>query len=238
MDFRVLTYNIRKGKGGYRGPVTVGTMAEKLAGRRADIILCQEVFHSSNSHGPSQSRDLGERLSYRAVYEPNAVYRKGHHGNATLTRFDVHRYFNSNVSTNPIEKRGVLYSLIECHRGPVHVFNTHLGLNKAQRVKQILRIAAIMHEVCHDGRPVVLAGDFNDWTGQLDQLIRKHCGLENALSTLAKQDRRSWPSARPVFGLDRIYFSNLRLVGIRVLGQDPWNRLSDHLPVEAEFAHP
>lgn len=237
MDFRVLSYNIRKGKGGYRGKVTVGSMAEKLAARRADIILCQEVFHSTNHQGPAQSSDLGERLSYRSVYEPNAVYRRGHHGNATLTHFNVHRYFNSNLSTNPIEKRGVLYSLIECHQGAVHVLNTHLGLNKAQRFKQVLNIAAILKEVCHDGRPVVLAGDFNDWTGQLDVAIRKYCGLVNAMETLDKQARRSWPSARPVFGLDRIYFRDLRLVGVRVLSKDPWDRLSDHLPVEAEFAH-
>lgn len=237
MDFRILSYNIRKGKGGYRGPVTVGSMAEKLATRQADIILCQEVFHSSNGHGPYQSSDLGNRLSYKSVYEPNAVYRKGHHGNATLTHFDIHRYFNSNLSTNPIEKRGVLYSLIECRQGPVHVLNTHLGLNKVQRLKQVLSIANILSEICHDGHPVLLAGDFNDWTGQLDQAIRKYCGLTNALATLDKQQRRSWPSARPVFGLDRIYFRGLRLVGVRVLSSNPWDRLSDHLPVEAEFAH-
>lgn len=235
MTLRVLTYNIRKGKGGYQGKVELRAIADQVGRRDPDLFLCQEVFHGANGER-GQSEELGRLLNLRHIYEPNAVYRRGNHGNATLTSLTVESFFNRNVSTNPIERRGVLYSrLIGADEQKMHVFNTHLGLNRRQRLMQINAIAEMIKTLCTDDLPIVLAGDFNDWTGALDRHIIRTCGLHNALDELHHLHRRSWPSHRPFFGLDRIYYRNIKLTDVRVHNRGPWTKLSDHLPVEACF---
>lgn len=235
MLLRVLTYNIRKGKGNFRGRILLRALAEGVARRGPDILLCQEVFHSADDNGAFQSMELARELRLASIYEPNAAYQKGHHGNATFTHLRVRKTAHRDISTNRLERRGLLYSLLGDDDRLFHIVNTHLGLNRWQRRRQIESIAGFLSEYCSDGRPVVLAGDFNDWTGQLDRFVRRECGLHNALDALGRSARRSWPSHRPVFGLDRIYYRGLRLRWIGILHRAPWNQLSDHLPVEAEF---
>lgn len=236
MRFRVLSYNIHKGKGPLIGSVRLHDLISEVAGRRADLVMCQEVFHGMRQGDWDQSRDLASGLDLVALYEPNAVYTKGHHGNTTLTKLDVRAVVNHNLSTNPFEKRGVLYSRHPLGGTHLHVFNTHLGLNNRQRRHQAGRICQLIEEACADGGPILLAGDFNDWTGGLGELLRQKAGLENAMGRLVRERRVSWPSNRPIFDLDRIYFRGLRLLESRVHQAPPWTRLSDHLPVEAEFA--
>ena len=236
MQLRVFSYNIHKGKGPLIGSVRLHDLIAEVAGRKADLVLCQEVFHGMRAGPWDQSRDLAAGLDLVALYEPNAVYSKGHHGNTTLTRLDVGAVANHNLSTNPLEKRGVLYSSHPIGGHQLHVFNTHLGLNNRQRRHQAGRICQIIEEKCGDGGPILLAGDFNDWTGGLGELLRARAGLQNAFAGLVRERRVSWPSNRPFFDLDRIYFRGLHLVEARVHQAAPWTRLSDHLPVEAEFA--
>ena len=235
---RVLTYNIRKGKGGFRGAIDTTVIASSLAARSPDLVLCQEVFHSKVLGHVHQSADLASGLELESVYEPNAVYRRGHHGNATMSRFGVRASFNRNLSTNPFEKRGILYALVEDTGSPIHVFNTHLGLNRRQRRCQIENIGAILEEICCDGSPIILAGDFNDWTGRLDRHVRDRCGLKSVLDGMDRRVRRTFPSVFPIFNLDRIYYRDLDLLDVRILARPPWDRLSDHLPIEADFARP
>src|SRR5690606_3622341 len=172
------------------------------------------------------------------VYGPNAFYRSGDHGNATLSRYPITRVDNRDLSTNPIEHRGLLYTRLHLPGTEVHVFNTHLGLNTVQRRRQIARIAKVIEELCQSDVPIVLAGDFNDWTGQLDALVQDRCGLSSALTDLPPRLRRTWPSGRPVFWLDRIYYRNLELLGTTILDEPPLPTLSDHLPIEVEFRIP
>lgn len=235
MSVRIVSYNIRKGKGSYHRESAWENLALGLAGRDADLVLCQEVFHTWGKSGPFQSQELATTLALQPAYQPNATYERGHHGNATLSRFGFRHFCNHDLSTNFVERRGVLFSLVETHLGPLHVWNTHLGLNRFQRAKQVARIARLLRHYGAENQPVLLAGDFNDWTGGLDRAIQADCGLRNALEELDHSRRRSWPSFRPVFGLDRIYYRGLRLRAIQVLSEPPWDGFSDHLPIEAEF---
>lgn len=232
---RVVTWNIRKCKGGYRGAVRPEALAESLARREPDLVLCQEVFHDARDPGHSQSEMIAGGLDMARVYGPNAIYSRGHHGNATMTRHAIVDSLNRDLSTNPIERRGVLYSRVALDGRSLHVFNTHLGLNRRQRRRQVDRIAEFLREVCVDDEPVLLAGDFNDWTGRLDPYVRQRTGLDSGILDLHPRRRRSWPSPRPVFALDRIYYRGLELREIHVHRDPPWDLLSDHLPMEATF---
>ena len=74
-----------------------------------------------------------------------------------------------------------------------------------------------------------------DWNGQVDPVISCEAGLENAMLFLAMKDRKTWSTRKPLFAIDRIYYRHLHLVDVQVLSEDPWNRLSDHFPVQGVF---
>ena len=78
---------------------------------------------------------------------------------------------------------------------------------------------------------LAVAGDFNDWGEKLDAPMRE-CGLERAQ---AGARLNTFPSRVPVFSLDRIYTRGLRCVASSVPRGSAWARMSDHLPLVAEF---
>jgi endonuclease/exonuclease/phosphatase family metal-dependent hydrolase len=92
---------------------------------------------------------------------------------------------------------------------------------------------------------VIVGGDFNDWGEKLDPvfgqqgLIRAHMPARGtggaAPSQALGKPLSTFPSRVPVFALDRFYTRGLRCVGAKVPRGLSWARLSDHLPLVAEF---
>jgi len=237
-DLRLLTWNIRKGKGADGRGAPIRALADAIVRHRPHLVLCQEVFHPSAAGAAAQSDELASRLAMSPAYGPNAVYRRGSHGNATFSILPLLHVENRDLSTNPVERRGVLYTLLELPDAPLHVFNTHLGLNAIQRRRQVRRIAALIEARVPPGEPLVLAGDFNDWTGAIQRAVVRRCDVECALRDVARADRRSWPSRRPVFGLDRVYVRGLVPVAVSVVRDPPFDTLSDHLPIRVTLRLP
>jgi endonuclease/exonuclease/phosphatase family metal-dependent hydrolase len=232
---RVLTYNIRKGKGADgRSNVPMTELGGALRDHPIDVVLCQEVFHCART-GASQSHHLAEELGLDPYYGANKFREVGHHGNTTLTRLPVSSSQNHDISTNPVERRGALYVCVELTGVRLHVFNVHLGLNRWQRSDQVTRVAQLMDERCQPGDPVLLAGDFNDWQKRLDPVITGELGFRNVFEGREEQTVRTWHSRRPLFNLDRIYVKNLVPERAERLSGEPWSALSDHLPLWAEL---
>jgi endonuclease/exonuclease/phosphatase family metal-dependent hydrolase len=240
-NLRLITYNIRKGKGASgRRDGCVQPIGRALHALKPDLLLCQEVFHSDPAHAQldrQQSQTLGDALALTPCYGPNRVRRRGEYGNATLSRLPVEYVQNHDVTTNMIEKRGVLYARLKMGDMPLHVFNAHLGLNQPQRLRQIRRIAAIIAETCGPLEPVLLAGDFNDWTRRIDQEVVGTMGFTNAMADVTGPESLTWHVRRPVFNLDRVYLRHLEVCGAERLAGAPWNELSDHFPLMAELAY-
>jgi endonuclease/exonuclease/phosphatase family metal-dependent hydrolase len=233
---RFITYNIHKGKGaaGIGGRGRLAELGHALRPLHLDLVLCQEVSHLYQP-AESQSAELGSILGLSSYYVPNKRRRDGHHGNATFTRHRIVHARNYDISTNRIERRGALYVCIDIGGRPLHVINAHLGLNHGQRVHQVECIAAIVAEHTHPSDSVILAGDFNDWNQRLDDTIVRQMGFRNAFGHLPLEQVRTWHSRRPVFNLDRVYLRNLEAATTERLGGQPWEELSDHLPLIAEL---
>lgn len=231
---RLVTYNIRKGKGASGRDRQITALGRALAAHKLDIVLCQEVFHT-RTPGASQSALLAQALDMTAYYEPNKHRRIGHHGNATFTRLHVEALKNYDISTNRIERRGALHLKLRVGNRLVHVINVHLGLNERQRIRQLSRIETIIALSCAAEDAVILAGDFNDWTRRLDYLATHGLGLENAFSHLGRAESGTWHARRPLFNLDRVYLRNVKLRRTRRLSGHPWRDLSDHLPLWVEI---
>jgi endonuclease/exonuclease/phosphatase family metal-dependent hydrolase len=233
---RVITYNIRKGKGpDGRSPIEMSAIGRALSEHSADVVLCQEVFHCART-GDSQSGGLARAMNLPCYYGANKFRTVGHHGNSTFTHHTVDHFVNHDISTNRIERRGALYVRLMLQERPLHVFNVHLGLNGWQRMSQVKAIEALLGQLAAPHDPVLLAGDFNDWRLELDRRIVGELGFSNALGEHDPAVGRTWHARRPVFALDRIYTRNLRVERSGRFDGEPWSGLSDHLPLFAELS--
>lgn len=233
---RFVTYNIRKGKGASgRSTTAFEQLTYALKAREPDVVLVQEAFHPAEAEERmQQSTELASRLGMTSFYEPNKHRRVGHHGNATVTRYDIVDSQNYDISTNRFERRGALYARLDVGGKPLHVLNVHLGLNQRQRLHQIGMIRDIVEARVPKHEAFILAGDFNDWNRYLDPVVMRELGVENSLG-LEGQGARTWPARRPVFCLDRVYVRNLQTHQTTRLVGEPWTELSDHLPLWVEL---
>jgi len=205
-----------------------------LGNLAVDLLLCQEVFHNEHTE-TSQSANLARVLGLNSYYGANKFRNIGHHGNTTFTRLSVEFFENHDISTNRIERRGALYVRSRFNGLPLHIFNVHLGLSQNQRQQQIHQVQQIIEHQCPNGDPIILAGDFNDWSKRLNPMITEKLGFHNAFADIRAQAIRTWPAGLPVFGLDRIYLKNLNAVEVKRLDGKPWSELSDHLPLWAKL---
>jgi len=113
----------------------------------------------------------------------------------------------------------------------VHVVVVHLGLIHASRERQVTSLGQFIAREVPANAPLVVAGDFNDWGAQL---LRPMATL--GLSTFEDQRLPTFPSRLPLLHLDRIYVRGLRPLSAHVPHGRAWVRMSDHLPLIAEFA--
>jgi endonuclease/exonuclease/phosphatase family metal-dependent hydrolase len=231
---RIITYNLHKGQTAGKN-LSFEALGHALAGRRPDLVFCQEVAHwSSGDH--KQCDQLAQVLAHDHAFGPNAFYEAGCHGNATFAGHPIGVHSNHNVSLSRLEKRGILQTDVNVHGTSIVAFNVHFSLTARQRREQWHRLMALVRDV--GDQPCIISGDFNDWTGELDREAQRRGLLEGALWALTRPEKRTFPARRPMLALDRVYFRGLRLKQVEVLRGAPWSRLSDHLPIEVEFESP
>lgn len=236
---RIATYNIHKGVQGL-GPaqrLEIHNLAHAVEQLDADIVCLQEVrAHHRKlarrfAHWPEQGQaDYLQPEGYEAVYRTNALTRHGEHGNALLSRWPVITTGHEDVSDHRFEQRGLLHVQVDVEGQSVHVVVVHLGLLAGSRERQIARLGQYLaREVPADQR-LVVAGDFNDWGGRLHQLM---AALD--LRTFEGIRLATFPSRLPMLHLDRIYVRGLTPLHAQVPHGRAWARMSDHLPLIAEF---
>ncbi len=237
---RVATYNIHKGVQGI-GPArrleihNLGHAVEQLD---ADVVCLQEVrkvhrreerYFKSWPEMP-QAEFLAPE-GYHAVYQTNAITRHGEHGNALLSRWDVVSQGHEDMSDHRLEQRGLLHVIIDAHGHRVHVIVLHLGLIPGSRLRQVGQVQQfIEREVPKDER-LIVAGDFNDWGARLRPALNA-MGLKDFVG-----DRQlTFPARLPLAQLDFVYARGLKPIGVEIPKGRIWWRMSDHLPLIAEFA--
>jgi len=99
--------------------------------------------------------------------------------------------------------------------------------------------------------PIIIAGDFNDWSNQLSDMLRERLGVKEVFDQQVKttgligylrqlsglstahqpQPARTFPAAMPVLQLDRIYLRGFEVETAQVLRGGLWATLSDHAPI-------
>ncbi|KAB2889934.1 MAG: endonuclease [Burkholderiaceae bacterium] len=237
---RVATYNIHKGVQGI-GPArrleihNLGLAVEQLD---ADIVCLQEVrkLHRREQHYFDRWPDVpqAEYLApegYEAIYRTNAYTRHGEHGNALLTRWPVIGHQHEDMSDHRFEQRGLLHVEVEVQGRPVHAIVVHLGLIPGSRVRQVEQLQRFIEREVPPGAPLVVAGDFNDWGMQIKRMLRAF-----GLHEYDDAPRMfTYPARLPLVQLDHVYVRGLTPLGLHVPRGRIWWRMSDHLPLIAEF---
>jgi endonuclease/exonuclease/phosphatase family metal-dependent hydrolase len=237
---RVATYNIHKGVQGL-GPLrrleihNLGHAVEQLD---ADIVCLQEVrkLHRQEERYFKRWPELPQAEflcpeGYTAVYQTNATTRHGEHGNALLSRWPIISHGHEDMSDHRLEQRGLLHVEVQVDRRSVHVIVIHLGLIAGSRTRQIEQIGRYVEREIPRGAPVLVAGDFNDWGAKLRPAMNK-LGMKDFLGERAL----TYPSRLPLTQLDFVYSRGLKPTGLEIPRGRIWWRMSDHLPLIAEFS--
>lgn len=236
---RIATYNIHKGVQGL-GPVrrleihNLGHAVEQLD---ADVVCLQEVrkLHRREEQYFTRWPELPQAEflcpeGYYAVYQTNARTKHGEHGNALLSRWPVVSQGHEDMSDHRFEQRGLLHVELQVKRRVVHVIVLHLGLIAGSRQRQVEQMVRFIEREIPRTAPVVVAGDFNDWGGKLRAVMNAH-GFKDFVGERVA----TYPSRLPLTQLDYVYARGLKPHGLEVPRGRIWWRMSDHLPLIAEF---
>ena len=240
----VATYNIHKGFSHFNRRMVVHDMRERLRMMGADVLFLQEVVGHNAKHvekhetwpDAPQHEFFAEAQWPAAAYAKNAIYVDGHHGNAILSRYPIIRSDHEDISTNRIERRGLLHAEIAIPGWPInlHCVCVHLGLLGRSRRKQVDLVCARIKALVPPDAPLVLAGDFNDWRHRIGDPLRD-LGVHEVFETLKGRPARSFPARLPILRLDRIYVRGFSVKSVDVHRGAEWARLSDHAPLAAHL---
>jgi endonuclease/exonuclease/phosphatase family metal-dependent hydrolase len=236
---RVATYNIHKGVQGL-GPVrrleihNIGHAVEQLD---ADIVCLQEVrkLHRREERYFTRWPELpqAEFLApegYAAVYKTNATTRHGEHGNALLSRWPIVSHGHEDMSDHRFEQRGLLHVKVQVEKKIVNVIVLHLGLIAGSRARQIEQLGRYLAREVPKREALVVAGDMNDWGAKLRPAMNA-LGLKDFLG----ERLATYPARLPLTQLDYVYARGLKPIGVQIPKGRIWWRMSDHLPLIAEF---
>ena len=241
---RVLTLNAHKGFSWMNRRFVLPGIRQALRMTSADVVFLQEVVGENAvkaaRHGEwppvPHYEFLAESVWPEYAYGRNVVYSHGHHGNAILSRYPIRHAERVDISTNRVERRGLLYCAIDWPLSDtvLHCVCVHLGLFARSRRKQLDMVAEYAADRVPADEPLVIAGDFNEWIARRGKAFVADLGLTDAIVATRGRMARTYPSLLPVLPLDRIYCRSLRVLGSDVLRNRAWSALSDHAGVTAD----
>lgn len=242
---RVLSYNIHKGFSTGSRSFVLSAIKEAIRTVDADLVFLQEVLGEHQGHAQnikdwpstSQFEFLADSLWPHHAYGRNAVFDAGHHGNAILSKFRIMKWSNEDVSTNRLERRGILHVELKIPNLPehLHCLCVHMGLTRRGRKIQLQRLCKKIEMSVPESAPLLIGGDFNDWGIIASKVLHAKLGMVEVFKHSRGRHAATFPSFFPFLHLDRIYVRGLEVHAARVLRGKPWKKLSDHAALYSEL---
>jgi len=244
MEIKVLTYNIHKGFNTGNQRFVLRQMRDLLQQEHADLVFLQEIHGKTQRYRSKMGtfpdvphfEYLADSLWPHYAYAKNAVYKKGHHGNAILSKYPIKFWENIDVSNHPRASRSILHAVVELPSGkPLHALCVHMGLFQAERRRQLTTlIHRIESHVPHD-EAMIIAGDFNDWKKVAEDHFEADLDVKELFEELVGRHALTYPVLLPILAMDRIYFRGLKPVSCACLDSGPWRNLSDHAALSGTY---
>ena len=248
IQIKALTYNIHKGYTTGNRKFMLESMRDRIAETEADIVFLQEI-HGTAVQTDAQKRKFSypdqphfEFLADQAwphyAYGRNAIYRKGDHGNAILSRYPFVARENIDVSKFPRSSRSILHGIIEIPGAakPLHTLCVHLGLLEQERKEQLQALTARIDQHVPRDEPMIIAGDFNDWRRRAENHLHDDLNLTELFAELQGRHARTFPVWAPLLPVDRIYYRGITPLSCDRLCRGHWRDLSDHAALAGVFA--
>ncbi|MEX2204661.1 MAG: endonuclease/exonuclease/phosphatase family protein [Myxococcota bacterium] len=224
-SLEVATYNVHRWSGPRGGNAWAPEMAaEVIAELDSDVIALQEALRPFEAEDPLPA--LADSLGLYLAFASTRVHRRGELGNAILSRWPLTSVFTLDLSFSRLERRSAIAAQFARDEHHVSIVATHLALVDRTRERQVRQL--LDHPQLQG--PTVLLGDMNAW--RRCPATRR---LEDELTQLHHNEAwpPTWPAARPVLALDRVYARGARVARVRTHHSEAARRASDHLPVVA-----
>lgn len=195
---RVVSYNIHKGRSALGRRESLHELRLGLYGLRPDLVFLQEVQGRNDAASvlDQQHESLAAALRLQVAYGRNAVRERSDHGNALLSRFPILDYENQDISDHRLEQRGLLHARVDVDGTDVHCFVVHLGLFSGSRTRQVLALTQRIAAQVPEGAPLIIAGDFNDWSDKLAPLFVQQLRLYEVFSHAPRSHGGELPRLR------------------------------------------
>lgn len=220
----------------FRKADIINNVARILQHQQADIVCLQEDL---DTHGEVEGRLYKQFKDVwsNKVEGKTVLHSLGEQKNSIMTRFPV--VFEDCVDISMLGRQPRCMIRADIQYVPhdetiVTVLCTHFGLSGKERCVQAMKVAHYIKTNVPPGRPVLLVGDFNDWTRRLSKVFLG-TGLKDTFVESVGKHVATYPSFMALLSLDRLYFRDLELVSSRVIKEAGWYGNSDHLPVVGVF---
>lgn len=241
-ELRVMTYNVHSciGMDGNLSPERIARVINQYA---PDVILLQELDVGRNrTDGVDQAQHIADILAMDFHFHPAMHYAEEQYGNAILTHLPM-RIVKTGIlprlkQKTSSEYRGALWVAIEVDGKEIQLINTHLGLKRRERMKQVEMLLGtewLANGLCSE--PVILGGDFNALPAS--KVCKK---LNNYLHDAQSTMKGHIPVGTfyrkfPKVCIDHIYLStNIDVLNIQVPRTKMVQMASDHLPLIVDLS--
>jgi endonuclease/exonuclease/phosphatase family metal-dependent hydrolase len=238
---RILTYNVH-GCVGMDGRLSYGRIAKVISQYKPDIVALQEIdVGRARSGGHDQAKLIAEFLNMDHHFHASMQIAEERFGDAILSPYPMRLIKKGKLSKQPrfssLESRGALWVEIDFHGSSVQIINTHLGLNKKERLlhsKELLGQQWLKNSRCTE--PVILCGDFNALPGSRVLNLFQNTLVNVQMQTGRIRHRRTWFGRFPFVCLDYIFVAPDFEVNQVEVGDSVLARLaSDHRPLFTEI---
>lgn len=239
-DFRVLSLNIHKGFAMGNRRFTLEKIRECLRESGSNIVFLQEVSGENVGHRrkingwpeTNQFEFLADSVWSHYAYGKNAIYQQGHHGNAILSEIPFSQWRNVDVSHITVSQRGILHGELE---NGLHLLCVHFGLLERERKKQVRQLQDYIQNEIPADKPLILAGDFNDWRRSAHRQLQASLKLVEANEQHEDRLANTFPAMLPCLPMDRIYLRGFKVTHCRVMREPSWRTISDHCAIVSEI---
>lgn len=240
--FRVMTYNVHSCIG-QDGLVSTFRIARVIAEYEPDVVALQELDAWRPRTGRvHQAEEIARHLNMDFHFHPSMEIKEERYGNAILSRYPIslkHAGPLPSYKKRPLlERRGALWAAINFFNKEIQIINTHLGLNRFERMAQadaLLGSQWALNSSCKP--PLIVCGDFN--AIPLSSVYRKFKKIlkDAQVSISGLKPENTYPSRYPIFRIDHIFTSgNLSVKQFIVPRNKFTNSASDHLPLIVDIA--